>query len=348
MAIICLLDTDKGHPMKLPSFSRVILPVLAVIGIIIAILMVLRGLPDRKAEVATITPPKMPQEQREKGSVAGSGVVEPSSELIEIGTPLSGVVEEIFITAGQQVSRGTPLFRIDTRDAKAAVAQAQAQVRSALQAVEAAKTQVKVAQNQLALFRGVSDARAVSRLEIIDREGVLAQARAQLALTQAQASEARANVDRAQVDITRRTVRAPLTAQILQVRTRIGQLASAGNGPGGSQDPLMTMGVTIPLHVRVDIDENEIDRIENRAPAIISARGNSAQRVTAVFVRAEPQVVPKRSLTNSASERVDVRVLQLIYALPLEGHALFVGQQIDAFLPANTSQSKPQPAGAAK
>jgi len=50
-------------------------------------------------------------------------------------------------------------------------------------------------------------------------------------------------------------------------------------------------------------------------------------------VRAEPQVVPKRSLTNSAAERVDVRVLQLIYALP-PSEAFRVGQQIDAFIPA--------------
>ena len=56
------------------------------------------------------------------------------------------------------------------------------------------------------------------------------------------------------------------------------------------------------------------------------------------FIRAEPLVVPKRSLTNSAAERVDVRVLQVIYALPSaasSNEALFrVGQQVDAYIPA--------------
>jgi hypothetical protein len=51
-------------------------------------------------------------------------------------------------------------------------------------------------------------------------------------------------------------------------------------------------------------------------------------------------VVPKRSLTNSAAERVDVRVLQLIYELP-PSDAFRVGQQIDAFIPA-----KPAPKAA--
>ena len=52
-------------------------------------------------------------------------------------------------------------------------------------------------------------------------------------------------------------------------------------------------------------------------------------------MRAEPLVIPKRSLTNSAAERVDVRVLQIIYALPDDARATFsVGQQVDAFIPA--------------
>ena len=320
--------------MKLPSFSRVIMPVLAVIGIIAAAIMVFRGLPNREAQTATVTPPTTPKEQRDSGSVAGSGLIEPSSELIEIGTPLSGVVEEVYVTAGQQVNAGTPLFRIDTRDARAALVLAEAQARSGVQSIAAAQTRLRVAQNQLSLFRGVSDVRAVSRLEVVDREGAVADARAQLALAQAQSNEARAGVERARVDIGRRTVRAPATAQVLQVRTRAGEFASSGTGQGGAQDPLLTMGVTIPLNVRVDIDESEIVRIDMGAPAVISARGNAGQRVTATFVRAEPQVVPKKSLTNSANERVDVRVLQLIYALPTQETGMFVGQQIDAFLPA--------------
>ncbi|MEL7447416.1 MAG: hypothetical protein AAGK02_16695, partial [Pseudomonadota bacterium] len=88
------------------------------------------------------------------------------------------------------------------------------------------------------------------------------------------------------------------------------------------------------LHIRIDVDENEAVRVEMGAKAIVSPRGAAEQQVEAAFVRAEPQIVPKRSLTNSASERVDVRVLQLIYALPATD-IFRVGQQVDAFIPAN-------------
>jgi hypothetical protein len=56
--------------------------------------------------------------------------------------------------------------------------------------------------------------------------------------------------------------------------------------------------------------------------------------VQASFVGAEPLIRPKRSLTNSAQERVDVRVLQLIFALPADTAGFFVGQQVDAYIPA--------------
>ena len=94
------------------------------------------------------------------------------------------------------------------------------------------------------------------------------------------------------------------------------------------------MGETRPLHVRIDIDEEQAPRLALGQPATVSPRGSAERQVKATFVRAEPLVVPKRSLTNSAAERVDVRVLQVIYALP-ESDGLFrAGQQVDAYVAA--------------
>jgi hypothetical protein len=53
------------------------------------------------------------------------------------------------------------------------------------------------------------------------------------------------------------------------------------------------------------------------------------------FVRVEPYLVPKSSLKGSGTERVDSRVLQVIYALPEGAFGLFVGQQLDVFLGSN-------------
>lgn len=46
----------------------------------------------------------------------------------------------------------------------------------------------------------------------------------------------------------------------------------------------------------------------------------------------EPYVVPKRSLTGDSSERVDTRVLQVIYEFNRPQFPIYVGQQVDVFI----------------
>jgi hypothetical protein len=126
---------------------------------------------------------------------------------------------------------------------------------------------------------------------------------------------------------------------VLRVQLRPGEFAQAGGQQSASSTPFMEIGATNPLHVRIDIDEDEIGRLNVGAEATIAPRGNSSRVVKAAFVRAEPLIIPKRSLTNSAAERVDVRVLQLIFAIPPGEQGFFVGQQIDAFIPAKTASA---------
>ena len=43
-------------------------------------------------------------------------------------------------------------------------------------------------------------------------------------------------------------------------------------------------------------------------------------------------MVPKRSLTGESTERVDTRVLQIVYRFTPGDLTLFVGQQVDVFI----------------
>ena len=65
-------------------------------------------------------------------------------------------------------------------------------------------------------------------------------------------------------------------------------------------------------------------------------RGNPAIVVALSFVRFEPYVLPKLSLTGDTTERVDTRVLQAIYAFRPNDFPAFIGQQVDVFIKAST------------
>ncbi|MHA6332695.1 efflux RND transporter periplasmic adaptor subunit [Qipengyuania sp. CAU 1752] len=317
------------------SFSRMGLPIIAVIGLLAAVFFIWSGQPDRELSQPEGTPPRATGELANAARVAGSGVVEPSSEIIDIGTALSGLVTDLRVQPGDYVSKGQPLFTVDTRAIESQLRQAEASITEARAAIAEAQAGQATAGRQLALYRSVDDPAAVSRAEVIRAEGEASAARTRLQLARARLEAAKAAGNSARTELGRATVRAPIAGEILAVNIRPGEFLST---VGGGSLRFIEMGQTRPLHVRIDIDEEQAPRLAMGAQAIVSPRGAANRQVKADFVRAEPLVVPKRSLTNAAAERVDVRVLQVIYRLP-ESDGLFrVGQQVDAFIPAKAEE----------
>lgn len=318
------------------SFARKGLPIVAVVGLVLAAIYIFAIQPDRALSEPERAPPRAPATLANAPRVAGSGVVEPSSELVQIGSALSGLVTDLRVQPGDFVSAGQPLFTVDDRAARAQLREAEAAIAEARAAIAEARSARATAARQLALYRSVEDPAAVSRAEIIRAEGDAAAAAERLDLAQARLTAAQARAASARTEVGRLTVRAPIAGEILAVNIRPGEFVATQGG--GNSQPFIEMGETRPLHVRIDIDEEQAPRVAIGEPATVSPRGAADRQVRARFVRAEPLVVPKRSLTNSAQERVDVRVLQLIYELPDADGLFRVGQQVDAFIPAREAR----------
>lgn len=316
------------------SFSHTILPALALIGLVIAAYFVLSGAPDRAMDEPAKTPPQAAGSLANAPRVAGAGLVEPSSEIIEIGTAVSGIVTDVAVRAGDYVTKGQVLFSVDARAVRARIIEARAAIVQARAAIAEARSAEIVASRQLALYRSVSDPAAVSRAEVIRAEGDAATARSRRNLAEAQLQTAQAALNSARVELQRASVTAPIGGEILRVDIRPGEIVQNIGPSGASAAPYIRMGETNPLHIRVDIDEDDAGHVKLGAEALVSPRGAASRQIKARFVRAEPLVTPKRSLTNTAAERVDVRVMQLIYELPKSGGLFRVGQQVDAFIPA--------------
>jgi len=314
------------------SFSRMGLPIIAVIGAVIAAFFILRDQPDRTLSEPAELPAHASGELANSPRVAGAGVVEPSSEIIDIGTALAGLVTDLRVSPGDFVEKGQTLFVVDERAARARLSEARAAIGEARAAIREAQAARVTAQSQLDLYKKIDDPDAVSQLEVIRAQGEAAAAATRLEAANARLSAAQAAASSAQTELGRLTVRAPIAGEILAVNIRPGEYVTT---MGGNSEPFIRMGETRPLNVRIDVDEDEAVRVKQGAEALVSPRGAAELQVKASFVRAEPLVVPKRSLTNSAQERVDVRVLQLIYELPESARDTFrVGQQVDAFIPA--------------
>ncbi len=289
-----------------------LLPLLALIGLAIGIATAVHD--NRPAPV--VQPATAPARAPFASQVAGAGIVEASGGNIAVGTPVAGIVAAIHVKRGDQVQAGDPLLRIDDRDLQAELLPAAARVKEAA-------AQLEQARKQLDLAESVPDQRAISVEELSNR-------RAAATIGAAALAAAQARVEQLGLEIERRTIRAPVTGQILQIETRLGEFAQSG----GRTPPLMLLGDASRLSVRVDVDENEAWRIRPGAPAQAFVRGNPQLHAPLQFERIDPYVIPKMSLTGDSAERVDTRVLQVLYSFDRAALPAYVGQQVDVFIQA--------------
>jgi multidrug efflux pump subunit AcrA (membrane-fusion protein) len=265
-----------------------------------------------------------------RATVAGVGVVEPRGEAVSIGTQLPGIVTAVHVHAGDRVRIGSPLFTIDDRAAHAELGLAEAQAESAEVALADAQDQFERARRSFEQ-KATSDAEATRRRFAVE-------------IARGRHAEARARVGVIRTEIERLTVGSPIAGLVWRVDVRPGEFAQAG--PLAS--PLVVVGDDEVLHVRVEIDQTDAHRVRPEAAAEGSLRGNAERRFPLAFVRFEPLVQPKRALTGDGTERVDTRVLEVVYALEKTSPAPFVGQQMDVFIEAESigieEQGAPAPA----
>jgi HlyD family secretion protein len=338
--------------------------VLAAAGAMFAVYTVVQARQAPPVAKPLVTPPTHPA----MNAVAGAGLIEAQKENIPIGTNVPGVVWEIFVKKGDYVKKGDPLFRIDDRDLKAMLkvreadlAAAKAQLHKlkvaprpedippARAAVEEAKA--KLADAEAAMARSerlyqrqmvaASDfdkdrfsfhaAKAAAAKAIADLEKILAGTwKEDLTVAEAAVQQAESQVDSIRINLDRCTVKALADGQVLQLNVRLGQFAAMA-----WKEPMVVLGDVRRLHVRVDIDENDLPLFERGAEAVATLKGRPQVRFPLKFVYVEPYVIPKQSLTGSNSERVDTRVLQVVYALPdARPVDVYVGQQMDVYLKA--------------
>lgn len=354
------------------------LPILAAVGVVFAIYVVHAS----NRPIAAAQPVVQPAAAPFSSYIAGAGIVEAKGENIAIGTGQGGTVIGVFVKIGDHVTKGQPLFQIrnftqkaELEQSKAALALAQAKLKRLENAprpeeippaqakVDEAQSSLSDAKKQLELWQSIydKDKRAVSEDDLVRKryavqsaQALLDQAKSNLALlkagtwkpdlevARAEVQSAKAAVDVSEKELERLTIKAPTDATVLQVKIHEGEYAMAGV----LQTPLMVLGDTDTLVVRVDVDENDAWRFKQGAKAVAYVRGNRELSTPVTFYRVEPLVVPKKSLTGESTERVDTRVLQVLYTFSKSDLSVYVGQQMDIFIEAASLTATSQAASA--
>ncbi len=299
---------------------------LAIIGIIAVALIVLRLRRGEPPSQPLVPPPQTPYAE----SVGARGIVESLNENVRISPTVAGRVEIMAVKVGDKVKKGDVLFVLDARDAASEIKMMEAQLAVLDAKLRENETQLADRRDQLDRSNKLREKAVASEDETKRNAFAWQVAQRQLARAQADYQLGKAQLENAQVKIDLLTVRAPRDSTILQVNIRAGEYAPVT--PGG--DPLILLGDIGTYQLRADIDESDAPRIRPDCPAVAYLKGTRTDPILLKFQRIEPYVTPKRSLTGESTERVDTRVLQVIFTFDHPSVPVYVGQQMDVFIEA--------------
>lgn len=304
----------------------------SIVAAIFGVVMIVKvsNLQAERAMPAPGDPPVMPPQKPYQHAVAATGILEALSENVAIGVPLPGLVTEVFVKVNDAVKKDQALFKLDDRDLRAELLSTQAQREVTQSQIAVSEAQLAKLESQLARLTAISDSRAVSRDDLENRKQDVAVSQAQLASAKAQLAASDISLKRLELLIERLTVHSPRDGDIIQLNIRTGEYAATS-----PKTPAMILGETDRLQVRADIDEQNATRIREGQKAYGYLKGDPKVTFPLEFIRVEPYVLPKVSLTGASTERVDTRVLQVIYSLARPTDPpLYVGQQVDVFIEA--------------
>lgn len=293
-------------------FRKKIIFILAILGAMSALLLVKEtSKTSSDQSINRIEPLKKPL----MNVIAATGIIESFGQNINIGAAESGIIEEVYVGIGASVKRGDPLFKIDSSHLEAEL-----KINEAKKAI--AQAELQLIQGHLKRLKAVKNSEAVSDLELFLKESEENLAKAKL-------HQARVEKEKTLFLIKRLLICSPIDGTVLERNINKGEFFHVAD----AFTPSMVIGNTSLLQIRADVDEQNAVFVVPGASGVASPKNCPNTRIPLKYLRIEPCVIPKKSLTGSSREKIDTRVLQVIYTFePTEDLSLYIGQQVELYI----------------
>ncbi len=299
--------------------------ILAIIGLLTGLVSAYIFGIEKKPQPPAFNPASNPYAK----GIYANGIIESyqaNGVNINIYPEVPGTVSKILIAEGTTVKEGTPLILIDDAVQRATVEQQKSQIELASASLKSAQDQLDKQKKSYEL-----NPRSVSQFDLDNAENAVKVAKANVGVVRKQ-------YDLGLTMLSKYTLKAPADGSILSINTAVGSYISAqGTYDSYSQgfNPILVMGSSQAyIGVRCYIDEILISRLPqiSRMNARMSIRGTNIS-IPLEYVRVQPYVSPKIELSNQRTERVDVRVLPVIFRFERPKDIdVYPGQLVDVYI----------------
>ena len=215
-------------------------------------------------------------------SAQAAGAVQPDTT-VEVKSKASGEILRLSAETGQLVKRGALLVRIDPRNARNALAQAQADL--------------DVARAQLA--NATSRKRRAD--ELFQSQSITEQEHEQSLLDYANASaavvRARVAVDNARIQLEDTDVRAPVTGTIIEKNVERGTVIASATSNVSGGTTLLKMADLNLVQVRTLVDETDVGKVQPGQRATVTVDAYPNRTFAGTVLKIEPQARTEQNVT---------------------------------------------------
>jgi HlyD family secretion protein len=236
-----------------------------------------------KKEAPPVTYQAVPVERRDiVVSAQASGAIQPDTT-VEVKSKASGEILQLSAETGQVVQRGAPLVRIDPRNARNALAQAQADL-------DVAKAKLTNATSQKTRADELFKSQSITQQE--HEQALLDYADAKSQVVRSQVA-----VDNARIQLEDTDVRAPITGTVLEKDVERGTVIASATTNVSGGTTLMKMADLNQVQVRTLVDETDIGKLQPEQRATVTVDAYPQRPFSGTVLKIEPQAQTEQNVT---------------------------------------------------
>jgi HlyD family secretion protein len=215
-------------------------------------------------------------------SAQASGAVQPDTT-VEVKSKASGEILQLNAETGQVVKRGTSLVKVDPRNARNAMAQAQANLDVAKAKLANSTSQKNRADE---LYKSQSITQQEHDTAVLD----YADARSQVVNSQVA-------VDNARIQLEDTDVRAPITGTILEKDVERGSVIASATSNVSGGTTLLKMADLNQVQVQTLVDETDIGKVQAGQRATVTVDAYPNRPFSGTVLKIEPQATTTQNVT---------------------------------------------------
>ena len=264
--------------------------------------------------------------------VNASGKIYPEIE-VKVSPDISGEITELTVQEGDSVKKGqivariyADIYSIQANQAASGVAQSQAQVANSQAALDALKAQLDQSQKTYTMQKQLFDDKVISRNEFNLAEANYKSAQANLNAAKqgirggmAAVQSAQANLAKANKDLSRTAVLAPMDGVVSLLSVKKGERVVGSNLMSGTE--MLRIADMSKIEIRVDVSESDIPKVHLGDSAVVTVDAYSDRKFKGLVTQIASSnngAASQSALTNTSTDvtnyKVYVRLLPESYA----------------------------------